>query len=94
MFEFWFRIPFWQRVLAGFVLGGLAGWTMGPSAATWFQPLGTLYITLIRMIAVPLVFFNLLAGLTTLTDLRVLGRLTAKLVSYFVATKVIATKCS
>jgi hypothetical protein len=53
MIPAWFRIPFWQRVLAGFVLGGLAGWLMGPSADTWFKPLGDLYITLIKMIAVP-----------------------------------------
>ena len=40
----WFRIPFWQRVLAGFVLGALAGWAFGPAAETWFGPLGTLYV--------------------------------------------------
>ena len=38
----WFRIPFWQRVLAGFVLGALAGWIVGPAADTWFGPLGDL----------------------------------------------------
>ena len=53
----WFRIPFWQRVLGAFVLGGLAGWLAGPAAATWFQPLGTLYVAAIKMIATPLVFF-------------------------------------
>jgi hypothetical protein len=46
----WFKIPFWQRVLAGFVLGALAGWAFGPSAETWFGPLGDLYVTLIKMI--------------------------------------------
>ncbi len=37
----WLRIPFWQRVVAGFVLGALVGWVMGPAAKTWFGPLGT-----------------------------------------------------
>jgi membrane protein YqaA with SNARE-associated domain len=36
----WLRIPFWQRVLAGFALGALAGWLMGALAAQWFEPLG------------------------------------------------------
>ena len=49
MFAWWFRIPFWQRVAAGFVLGALVGWAMGPAAGTWLQPLGTLYVNLIRM---------------------------------------------
>jgi hypothetical protein len=47
----WFRIPFWQRVAAGFVLGALAGWLFGPAADTWFKPLGDVYVTLIKMIA-------------------------------------------
>ena len=28
----WLRIPFWQRVVGGFVLGALAGWALGPAA--------------------------------------------------------------
>lgn len=31
----WLKIPFWQRVVAGFVLGALAGWALGPRAETW-----------------------------------------------------------
>ena len=53
----WLRIPFWQRVLGGFVLGALAGWLLGPAAETWFQPLGDVYVNLIKMIAIPLVLF-------------------------------------
>lgn len=30
----WLRIPFWQRVVGGFVLGALAGWALGPAAET------------------------------------------------------------
>ena len=62
----WFRIPFWQRVLAGFVLGAIAGWLAGPAAETWFGPFGTLYVTLIRMIAVPLVFFAVITAVSSL----------------------------
>ena len=54
LLSWWFRIPFWQRVLGGFVLGALAGWAMGEAAGPWLQPLGTLYVNLIRMIATPL----------------------------------------
>ena len=34
----WFRIPFWQRVMGAFVLGALVGWLVGEPAARWFQP--------------------------------------------------------
>jgi Na+/H+-dicarboxylate symporter len=38
------------------------------------------------MAAIPLVFFNLLAGLTALTDLRTFGRLSVKIVGYYLIT--------
>lgn len=62
----WLRIPFWQRVVGGFVLGALAGWALGPAAETWFGPLGELYVTLIKMIAVPLVFFAVINAISSL----------------------------
>lgn len=66
MVQGWLRIAFWKRVAGGFVLGALAGWLLGPMAQTWFAPLGTLYVTLIKMIATPLVFFAVLAAISRL----------------------------
>ena len=62
----WLAIPFWKRVVGGFVLGALAGWAFGPAADTWFGPLGELYVTLIKMIAVPLVFFAVINAVSSL----------------------------
>ena len=64
----WLAIPFWQRVLAGFVLGALAGWLLGPAAQTWFGPLGTVYVNLIKMIAIPLVFFAVVSAVERWPD--------------------------
>ena len=50
--SWWLGIRFWKRVLAGFVLGALAGWLCGPGSVAWFQPLGDVYVALIKMIAV------------------------------------------
>lgn len=86
----WFRIPFWQRVLAGFALGGMAGWLMGPAAATWFQPLGTMYITLIRMIAVPLVFFAVINAVASLHGQRSIAALGGRTFAWFAGTAVLA----
>ncbi len=86
----WFRIPFWQRVLAGFVLGGLAGWLMGPSAETWFGPLGVLYITLIKMIAVPLVFFAVINAVASLHGQKSMAALGGRTFLWFAITAVLA----
>jgi Na+/H+-dicarboxylate symporter len=86
----WFRIPFWQRVLAGFVLGALAGWLFGPDADTWFGPLGDLYVTLIMMIAVPLVFFAVINAVSRLHGQKSIAALAGRTFAWFALTAVLA----
>jgi Na+/H+-dicarboxylate symporter len=86
----WFRIPFWQRVLAGFVLGALAGWLFGPNADTWFGPLGDLYVTLIMMIAVPLVFFAVINAVSRLHGQKSIAALAGRTFAWFALTAVLA----
>jgi len=71
------------------VLGGIVGMVLG-ERATVVQPLGDLFIRLLVMAAIPLVFFNLLAGITSLFDLKTLGRLAGKILSYYVLTTTLA----
>jgi Na+/H+-dicarboxylate symporter len=86
----WFRIPFWQRVLGAFILGAVVGWGMGPSAKEWFQPLGDLYITLIRMIAVPLVFFAVINAVASLHGQKSIAALGGRTFLWFAITAVFA----
>ncbi|MFB9068956.1 dicarboxylate/amino acid:cation symporter [Pseudofulvimonas gallinarii] len=90
MLKLWFRIPFWQRVLGGFVLGGLVGWLLGPAAATWLQPLGTLYVNLIKMIATPLVFFAVINAVASLHGQRSIAGLAGRTFAWFVVTALLA----
>jgi Na+/H+-dicarboxylate symporter len=86
----WLRIPFWQRVVAGFVLGALAGWLLGPTAQTWFGPLGELYVTLIKMIAVPLVFFAVINAIASLHGQKSVAALGGRTFLWFVITAALA----
>ncbi len=86
----WFKVPFWQRVLAGFVLGALAGWAFGPLAETWFGPLGDLYVTLIQMIAVPLVFFAVINAVSSLHGQTSIAALAGRTFAWFAITAVLA----
>jgi Na+/H+-dicarboxylate symporter len=86
----WFRIPFWQRVLAGFVLGALAGWAFGPAADTWFAPLGDLYVTGIKLIAVPLVFFAVIHAVSSLHGQKSMALLGGRTFAWFAGTAVLA----
>jgi len=86
----WLRIPFWQRVLGGFVLGALAGWLLGPAAETWFGPLGDLYVTLIKMIAVPLVFFAVINAISSLHGQKSVAALGGRTFLWFIITAALA----
>lgn len=86
----WLRIPFWQRVVGGFVLGALAGWALGPAAETLFGPLGELYVTLIKMIAVPLVFFAVINAIGSLHGQKSVAALGGRTFLWFVITAALA----
>ena len=72
-------------MLAGVVLGAVMG-----DRVTVLQPVGDLFINLLVLAAVPLVLFNLLAGLTALADVRTLGRLAGKTLGYYLTTDLVA----
>ena len=86
----WLRIPFWQRVVGGFVLGALAGWMFGPAAETWFGPVGELYVTLIKMIAVPLVFFAVINAISALHGQKSVAALGGRTFLWFIITAALA----
>ena len=79
------RLSLGTKILVGLVLGICAGIFFGPRAMV-VQPVGDLFIRLLLMAAIPLVFFNLIAGITSLADLRVLGRYGLRTLAYYFAT--------
>lgn len=83
------RLGLGSRILIGMVVGSALGALVGPRVEV-VQPIGDLFIRLLVLAAVPLVFFNLLAGLTALSDVRTFGRLAGKIMTYYVATDLIA----
>ncbi len=90
MFKAWFRIPFWQRVMAGFVLGGMVGWMFGPAVTPWTQPLGDIYVKLIMMIATPLVFFAVVNAVSSLHGVSSMARLGGRTFGWFAITATLA----
>lgn len=77
------------KILIGMAAGAVLGAFLGERVSI-VEPVGDVFIRLLIMAAVPLVFFNLLAGLTTLTDLRTFGRLASRILVFFVLTTVLA----
>lgn len=89
------KLPLHIQIIIGLVLG--AAWavlssTMGWSSFTlnWIAPWGDIFINLLKLIAVPLVLFSIVQGVTGLSDITGLGRLGAKTIGAYLVTTLIA----
>ena len=88
---FWGRMPLWQKIIIGLVAGLVAGTIVGEEiATTWFKPIGTLFINLIKMLIVPLIFSSLVVGLCSMDDIKKMGRIGAKTFAIYLCTTAIA----
>jgi len=84
------RLSLGWKILIFMAFGIFAGIVFGERARV-VQPIGDLFIRLLMMASLPLVFFNLLAGLTTMTEIRTLGRVGGKILLFFLFTGMTAT---
>jgi len=72
------------------VVGLIAGEAGLPFIKWWIAPVGTMFINLIKMMIVPVVFFSLVVGITSLGDTKKLGRIGFKTVAIYLFTTAIA----
>ncbi|WP_303817627.1 dicarboxylate/amino acid:cation symporter [Selenomonas ruminantium] len=72
------------------VVGLIAGESSLPFINWWIAPIGTMFINLIKMMIVPVVFFSLVVGMTSLGDTKKLGRIGAKTVVLYLVTTAVA----
>jgi Na+/H+-dicarboxylate symporter len=70
-------------------VGATVGVIMGPSASS-LKPVGDIFIRLLVMAAIPLIFFTLMSGLTTIKEAGFVGRLTGRILVYYLITSVVA----
>jgi Na+/H+-dicarboxylate symporter len=72
------------------IVGLIAGEAGLPFIKWWIAPIGTMFINLIKMMIVPVVFFSLVVGITSLGDTKKLGRIGFKTVGIYLFTTAIA----
>ena len=72
------------------VVGLMAGVEGLPFIKWWIAPIGTIFINLIKMVIVPIVFTSLVVGMTSLGDLKKLGRIGIKTIFIYLFTTAIA----
>ncbi len=74
----------WQIVI-GLILGIAVGAIFygNPAVQTYLQPIGTIFIRLIKMIVIPIVVSSLIIGVAGVGDIKKLGKLGGKTILYF-----------
>ncbi len=84
----------WQIIIGlvlGLVYGIVAannGW--GSFTSDWIAPFGTIFMSLLKLIAVPLVLSSLITGVASLSDLKKLSRIGGKTIAIYVGTTAVA----
>ena len=72
------------------IVGLITGTEYLPFIKWWIAPIGTMFINLIKMMIVPVVFTSLVVGMTSLGDIKKLGRIGAKTLGLYLITTAVA----
>ncbi len=91
----WKKLPLIWKILIGMVIGiiwGMLAVTLGLEKFTidWIKPWGTIFINLLKLIAVPLIFVSLVNGISSLSDISKLSRIGLKTITIYMITTVFA----
>lgn len=83
------------KIIIGLVLGivwAVVASLTGLSAFTlnWIDPFGTIFINLLKLIAVPLVLFSIISGIAGMGDTSTLGKIGIKTLGWYLLTTIIA----
>ncbi|MGJ8550316.1 dicarboxylate/amino acid:cation symporter [Winogradskyella wichelsiae] len=83
------------KIIIGMVFGiiwALLSSAMGWSQFTidWIDPFGTIFINLLKLIAVPLVLFSIIGGVANIGDPKRLGRMGGKTLGIYLVTTIMA----
>lgn len=87
--KYWSRLALHKKIFVMLLLGIVVGWVAGPKAEI-LQPLGDVFIRLLRMLIVPLVFFTLSSGVTKMGSPSNLRRVGGFVVTYYLLSSLLA----
>ena len=84
----------WQIIIglvSGTLFGIFAAWNQWAGfTQDWIAPFGTIFVNLLKLIAVPLVFSSLVTGIASLVDISQLSRMGGKTIGIYLITTAIA----
>ncbi len=84
------KIGLTTQVLIAMILGAVFGLIIGePMTKLGF--IGDIWLNMIKMIVVPMVLVTIITGITSQEDIRSLGRISVRIMTYYILTTLVAT---
>lgn len=89
------KLPLHTQIIVALILGLIWGIVapklgLGPFTEDWILPFGTIFINLLKLIAIPLVLASLIAGITGLKDVSKLSKMGSRAITTYLITTVLA----
>ncbi|WP_326015465.1 C4-dicarboxylate transporter DctA [Streptomyces endophyticus] len=84
----WYR-QLYVQVLVAIVVGIVLGWRW-PDLGTAMEPVGTTFVTAMKMLIGPIVFLTIIGGIAGVADLKKVGRTGVKALVYFQVGTIVA----
>jgi Na+/H+-dicarboxylate symporter len=89
------KIPLYVKILIGMGLGliwGLSAKSLGLVEFTqdWIKPWGDIFIRALKLIAIPLIIFSLIDGVSNLSDISKLSRIGGRTIAFYFTTTIVA----
>ena len=83
------------KIIIGLILGLLVGITsvffgISNTITNWVMPFGTIFVKMLKLVAVPLILVSLISGISNLRDTAKLSRIGGKTFSIYILTTVLA----
>ena len=88
-------MPLHNKIISGLIFGLLIGIAsvfigIGNYITDWVMPFGTIFVKMLKLVAVPLIFVSLVSGISNLRDTSKLSRIGGKTFGIYVLTTISA----
>ena len=89
------KMPLHTKIILGLILGLVVGISsvfmgIGGLISDWVMPFGTIFVKMLKLVAVPLIFVSLVSGISNLRDTAKLSRIGGKTFGIYILTTVSA----
>lgn len=87
--KWWLKQKLYIQIFVGIIVGVILGITLGDKV-TIIKPLGTIFLSLLKMLIVPLTFFTITSGINKMGDIKSLRNVGGRIALFYAITSLLA----